>query len=143
MKKDLTVEISGIAPENVVVALKEELTISEDLEREVDRTAAEFGYYAVLSEKAKSKLNKVKMAYSLWKAKTEEMLIAENKGQFKNKDQLERLLTIQPQWKSWQLKIAEVSEQSGILKELASGFEKKVSLVQTKCSNRRAEAKMN
>lgn len=81
--KEYVVEIPGLVPETVTVALKEDLTISEDIAREVNVTPAQFGYYAVLAEKAQGRYNNLKLSYDIWKSETEAALIEENGGPFK------------------------------------------------------------
>ena len=69
--RDLVQEIEGVIPEKAVINVKKDLTISNDLDHEVDTAARNYGYYAVLSEKAESRYQKVKFAFERWKAQAE------------------------------------------------------------------------
>ena len=137
-KKDLIVEIPGLVPDTVKIALREDLTISEDLGREVDQTAAQFGYYAVLAEKAEARFQMTKLAFDLWRAKTEDVISAEY-GPFKTVKELDRKVMQLAKWRSFKTTLIEFEEHARILKQVAKAFEIKVNLVQTKNANRRKE----
>jgi len=136
--KELVIDISGLVPHCVTIALKEDLTISEDLGREVDQTAAQFGYYAVLSEKAEARYQITKLAFELWRAGVEENMVAEY-GPFKTVKELDRKVMQLPKWRSFKMTLIEFEEHARILKQVAKAFEIKVNLVQTKNANRRKE----
>ena len=143
--KELVIEIPGLVPEPVTVALKADLTISEDLEREVKCTPSQFGYYAVLSEKAESRYRRCKLGFDLWRSEAEDDLEAQQrvetgKGFSKVKD-LTRLIMRQPKYRAYMLKLDEYEEHARILKKVAEAFAHKKDLVQTICSNRRSEMK--
>jgi hypothetical protein len=143
MKKDLIVEVERLLPEPVVVNIREELSISEDIDTEVDQAASKFGYYAVLSEKAQTKLDKLKFAFDVWKAKEEERIATEREYEGKKSltlPQMTAYVKSQEKYKSYQLKLIEYEEQKRILKVIANAFEMKKDLVQTKAANRRNES---
>jgi len=137
--KEYVVEIPGLVPETVTVALKEDLTISEDIAREVNVTPAQFGYYAVLAEKAQGRYNNLKLSYDIWKSETEAALIEENGGPFKTIKEMDRLLFTKPKWRAYRVKLNKFEEEAKILKQVAKAFEIKKDLLQTKSSNRRSE----
>ena len=138
--KELVVEIEGIAEGHPVsVALKADLTISDDLEREAKRTPAQFGYYAVLAVKAEAKLNRVDDAFDQWQAETEKRLIGEHGKPFKTVGDLKRELKLLPKYYSFRQKLEELREHAAILKAVSKAFEHKKDLVQTIAANRRKE----
>jgi len=136
--KDYIVRIDGLVPDSVKVALKEDLTISSDLSREVNEGAAHYGYYAVLAEKANSRFESLKFAFDLWRAGKEKALI-KKQGSFKLVKDLDRMVMEDPKWKAFKLKLADYQEDAKVLKRIADAFDKKVSLIQTANANRRAE----
>jgi hypothetical protein len=71
VERDLIYEVKGLVPEKVVVSIKKELQISEDIDSEVDKAARLFGYYAILAEKAETRFQKIKFAFDVWEAKAE------------------------------------------------------------------------
>lgn len=135
--KDLSVEIDGLLPDKVKFALKEELEISSDLEREIKRLPSQYGYYAVLSEKAESRLRRAKLAYDMWRNEYEDELCQETK--FSRVKDLTRIVMKHPKYKAWQLKLDEYHENYGVLKAIAKAFEHKKDLVQTTAADRRKE----
>ena len=50
--KDLILEFKDILPDTILFSLKDQLTISNDIDSEVDRAAPEYGYWAIIAEKA-------------------------------------------------------------------------------------------
>jgi len=140
MTKDLFVEIGGVAPDTVTVDIREDLTLSEDLERELDIAAANFGYYAVLAEKAAAKLERAKTSFELWKSVQGESLVEEH-GNFKTLKEMERKISMMPKYRKYRLKICEYQENASVLSKIAKAFEIKSSMVQTKNANRRREMK--
>jgi len=142
-KYDLIYEVSGLVPKPVTVALKDELTISEDIDSEVDEAAARFGYYAVLAEKAESRCERLKLNFNLWEAdikvrRNEECEIAKEKKL--TEGQMKAYVMSQDKYKTYQLKLIVLKEQRDVMKVIARAFEKKADLIQTKASNRRSEA---
>lgn len=142
--KELVVEIEGLTPGHpVVVALKGDLTISADLKREVTVTAAHYGYYAVLAEKAQARTKRTKLAFEIWSSGAEEEIVArrirEGGKAFKTVKEITRELMKIPKYKAYRLKIEEYEEQAGILKAIAKAFEHKKDLVQTMAADRRKE----
>jgi hypothetical protein len=136
--REFVVKIEGLIPDSVKVALKKDLTISSDLEREVAEGAAQFGYYAVLAEKAEARHQAVELAFKLWK-NTKERKLLKDHGTFKLAKDLERMVMADPNWKGYQMKMDEYREDARILTKIANAFDKKVSLIQTANANRRAE----
>jgi hypothetical protein len=134
---DFIVEIPGLVPETVTVALKEDLTITDDLTVEIDRCAAQFGYYAVLAERANARLQRLKFSYDLWLAEVETELTSERK--FRLVKDLERKVMLLPKAKLYRIKLLKFEEEARILKQVAKAFEIKKDLIQTKSSNRRSE----
>lgn len=144
MAKDLVVEVEKLLPEPVVLSIRDELSISEDIDTEVDRASSNFGYYAVLSEMAQTKFDKLKFAFETWKAKEEERIATEREYEGKKPytvAQMQSFVRSQEKYKSFQLKLIEYEEQKRILKVIANAFEMKKDLVQTKAANRRNESR--
>lgn len=137
--KELTVAIEDLLPEPVKVALQSELSISNDLEREVRRSSAQYGYYAVLAVKAESKLRRGKLSFDMWQSQIEEEL-GQDKT-FKRVKDLTRLVMRHPSYKAWKLKLDKYEEDMDLLKAIAKSFEHKISLVQTSCADRRKESR--
>jgi len=142
-KYDLVYEIKGLVPRTVVIALEEELSITEDIDSEVDKAAARFGYYAVLAEKAGARFEKLKLSFNFWEAdskcRKDERLAFDTEKKL-TEGQMKSYIMSQPKYKTYQLKMIELREQSNIMKVIARAFEKKSDLVQTKAANRRKEA---
>jgi hypothetical protein len=139
--RDIEVEISGIVPATVKMRVAEDLRISEDLEREVDNTAAQMGYWAVLAEKAKTRHEATKLRYERWRATRERELKEIDGKKYKTGKDFERDLFAETKYAAFRSKINEQDEQYRIIKAIAKAFEAKKDLVQTKCSNRRSEIK--
>lgn len=140
--KELIVEIPDLAKDHTIaIALKEDLTISDDLERECKRTPAQFGYYAVLAEKADARTKRVKLAFEQFSAETEDRIIAEAGGRskFKAAKDLTREVAKLPRYYAFKKKIAQCEEDAGVLRQVAKAFEHKKDLVQTMNANRRKE----
>lgn len=140
--RELVVEIPGIVPETVSVALKEDLTISEDIEREAKYAAYRFGYYAVLAEKAASKQRKLNISFELWQAEECARQRAELEATGAKRiaqAQLDRLLQLHPKYRAYTVKIEEAKYHEGVLRSIAKAFEIKKDLVQTISANRRRE----
>jgi hypothetical protein len=144
MKKtaEIFYEVKGLLPDAVVISLRGELTISEDLDNEVDTAATQFGWYAVLAEKAETRHQKMKFAAETWAAEIEagEASTRESAGlKAHTEARMKAFVRSQPKYKAYQLKLIEFQEQARILKVIAKAFELKLALVQTKCANRRKE----
>jgi hypothetical protein len=131
-----------LLPEPIVVSISTQLRISEDIDTEVDTAAKMFGYYAVLSERAETRYNKMKFAFEQWKAEVEtrESRSRAADGQKKlTEAEMKAFVQSQSKYRSYQLKIIQFDEDRRVLKVIAKAFELKKDLVQTKASNRRAE----
>jgi len=142
MARDLIYEVKGLLPEKVILSIEKELSISEDIDQEVDRAAAVFGYYAVLAEKAETRYYKLKFACEVWEAETEHAVNQEREYQEKKplaEKKLTAMVRSRPKYRSYQLKLIEIGEQKRVLKVLAKAFEKRADMIQTKSSNRRSE----
>jgi hypothetical protein len=138
MTEEYVVEIAGLVPETVTIALKEDLTISEDLAREVNRSAAQFGYYAVLAERAQARFQRLKFSHEMWVAEVEAQLIEEGR-KFKLVKDMDREVSQMPKSRLYRTKLIKFEEEAKILKQVAKAFEIKKDLIQTKSSNRRSE----
>lgn len=143
MSRDLLYEITNLLPEKVVVSIKKDLHITEDIDTEVDQAAAQFGYYAVISEKAETRYQKMKFAFEQWRATTEskEILTRAREGKkAPTEAQMKAFVMSQPKYKGFQIRLIQYEEQRRITKVIAKAFELKKDLVQTKSSNRRKES---
>lgn len=143
-KYDLTYLVKDLLPEEMVIKLRPLLTITEDLDYEVDRAAAVYGYYAVLSEKADTRYQRVKFNFEKWRAEAEykeskDRSLAGAKAH--TEAQMKAFIMSQPKYRSYQSHLIDVDEQKRVLKVIARALELKKDLVQTKCSNRRGEMK--
>jgi hypothetical protein len=143
-EKDLIYMIEGLLEEKIVVKLRPLLMISEDLDFEVDRAASMYGYYAVLSEKADTRYQRLKYSYEKWRAEHESreqrLRATEGKKAF-TEAQMRAEVQSQPKFRTYQVKIIHLEEQKRVLKIIAKALEFKKDLVQTKCANRRGESK--
>ena len=101
--RDLTIEIDGLLPEPVKFALREELEISSDIERDIRRLPALFGYFAILSEKAESRCRRAKLAFDMWRNDYEDELCTGTK--FSRVKDMTRLVMKHPKYKAWVLKM--------------------------------------
>ena len=142
-KYDLTYEIKGLIPDKVVVNLEDELKITEDIDSEVDKAAARFGYYAVLAEKAEARYERLKLSFNFWESdakvrKDEELAISKEKKL--TESQMKAYVSSQSKFKTYQLKMIELREQKDVMRAIVRAFDKKSDLVQTKAANRRKEA---
>lgn len=140
--KDVSVEIEGLVSDKVFVKVKNDLLITEDIDTEVDHASANFGYYAVLSEKAETRYQKLKYAFERWKAEFGMSIDAERVRDGAKKlteKQKEECLITHEKFKAYQLKMIKLDDDRRTLKILAKAFEKKADLIQTKSSNRRKE----
>ena len=66
--RDIIYELKGLLPEKIVVSVEEQLRISEDMDEEVDGAAKSYGYFAILSERAETRYQKMKFAFDQWQA---------------------------------------------------------------------------
>jgi hypothetical protein len=135
--KDLQIAIDGLLPEEVKISLKSELMVSEDLERDVRRTAAQYGYYAVLAEKAESRHRRGKLAFDMWRSEYEDELSQNTK--FARVKDLTRQVMKHPKYKAWMLKLDKYQEDAGLMRAITKAFEHKKDLVQTSAADRRRE----
>lgn len=136
--KDLQIAIEGLLPEEIKVSLRSELMVSEDLERDVRRTAAQYGYYAVLAEKAESRCRRAKLAFDMWRSEYEDELCSQGTKFARVKD-LTRLVMKHPRYKAWMLKLDKYQEDAGLMRAITKAFEHKKDLVQTSAADRRRE----
>lgn len=142
MAKDIELYFDDILPDRVKFSLREELNISEDIDSEVDKASATFGFYAVMSEKASARLSKLNFAFEKWKNKTQRDTIIQRDNDGLRKltiKQMEEFLKSIPMYQSYQLRVVEYEEQRNILRSITKAFEFKCNLVQTKAANRRRE----
>jgi len=137
MSRDYVVEIAGLTPEVITTSIKEDLSISDDLAVEIDRCAAQFGYYAVLAERASSRYQRLKLSYEFWIAEVEKDMLESRS--FKLVKDLNREIHSLQKCKLFKVKLLKFEEESKILKQIARAFEIKKDLIQTKSSNRRSE----
>lgn len=135
--KDIQLAIDGLLPEEIKISLRAELMISQDLERDVRRTAAQYGYYAVLAEKAESRYRRGKLAFDMWRSEYEDEL--SQGASFKRVKDLTRLVMKHPKYKAWMLKLDKYQEQAGLMRAITKSFEHKKDLVQTMSADRRKE----
>jgi hypothetical protein len=140
--RDLLYEVKGLLPEKIVVSIEEQLRISEDIDTEVDDAAKNFGYFAILSERADTRFQKMKFAFEQWQAEVETRAMSERKA---NGDkpfteaQMKAYIRSQPKYSAFQTKLIELDEHRRVLKIIVKAFEIKSGLIQTKASNRRNE----
>ena len=142
MARDLNYEISGLVPEPVQLALRKDLKVSNDIDTEIDVAAINFGYYAILSEKADTRYQKTKFAYDAWVAGTEAAALRTRQAEAKKpytEAQMKAYVRSQSKYRGYQMKLIELDEQRRILKVISKAFEMKMQLVQTKAANRRGE----
>lgn len=148
--KDILYEVEGLLPKKVVVSVKEQLKLTEDIDTEVDEAAGTFGFYAVLAERAETRYQKMKLAFDKWQAETESRYLHERREEIRSapkelklkmptESQLKAYIRTQSKFRAYQIKLIEFDEHRRILKVLAKAFELKVNLVQTKSANRRRE----
>jgi hypothetical protein len=142
--RDLVYEISGLVPTPVTIVLRKDLMISADIDTEIDVAAINFGYYAILAEKADTRYQKVKFAYEAWVASTEAAALRTRQAEAKKpytEAQMKAYVRSQSKYRGYQMKLIELDEQRRILKVISKAFEMKKDLVQTKAANRRGEIK--
>ena len=142
MARDLVFEIEGLVPEPITVALRADLKISNDIDTEIDVAAINFGYYAILSEKANTRYQKIKFAFEAWVASTEAAALRIRQAEAKKpytEAQMKAYVRSQTKYRGFQMRMIEYDEQQRILKVISKAFEMKKDLVQTKAANRRGE----
>lgn len=143
--RDLEFEIKGLLPEDIYFSVKDELKITDDLDREVDEASARYAFYALLAEKAETMYQKLKFRSEGWRAEVES---TESSRRFSEnlksatEAQMKAFVCPQPKYRQYQVKLIEYDDKRRVQKILARAFEMKKDLIQTKCSNRRTEAKM-
>lgn len=142
--RDILFEVKGLVPDTVFINIKEKLMISEDLDTEVDRSAAEFGYWAVLSEKAETRYQRIKFQFETWKAEIESRETIRRSDESKKKlteAEMKAFVMSQHKFRLYMDSIIKFDEHRRILKVIAKAFELRKDLVQTKAANRRIEAR--
>ena len=142
MDKDLLYEIKDLLPEPVLFSLKKELTISEDMDEEVNTASAKFGFYAILAEKADARVEKMKISFSIWQAKVKSMRDKESdlaKEKRLSESRLQNYVENQPKNEAYLMKLHQLRTHRRVLKAIANAFKIKSELIQTKCANRRHE----
>lgn len=140
--RDVIYEVKGLLPEKVVISIEEQLRISEDIDNEVDDAAKNFGYFAILSERADTRLQKMKFAFEQWQAEVETRAMSERKANGEKpftEAQMKAYIRSQPKYSAFQTKLIELDEHKRVLKIIVKAFEIKSGLIQTKASNRRNE----
>ncbi len=145
MARDLTYEIKDLVPTPVTLKLSADLKISEDIDTEVDIAAINYGYYAILAEKADTRYQKLKFAFEGWQAQTEAKAQRQRQAEAVKaytEAQMKAHVRSQPKYRGYQMKLLELDEQKRILKVIAKAFEMKKDMVQTKSSNRRTEIRI-
>lgn len=142
MNKDIKFEFEGLLPDTIEFSLKEELSISEDIDSEIDRAAHKFGWYAVLAEKADTRYQKLDFAFNKWKSitKTNELKRRElEKNKKLTKEQMDDFIQSRPLFAAYQLKLIKYGDNKRILRSIAKAMDIRCSMVQTKAANRRKE----
>jgi hypothetical protein len=142
MKRKLVYELKNLLPDPVRIAVHEDLVISEDMDTEVDRAAGYYGFFAVLSEKAESRYERLKAAFELWQSEQTAMIFQEAKDGDEKKPtekQVDARVKSHPKWKKFKFKLIELDEHKRVLKVIAKAMDKKADLIQTKSANRRSE----
>jgi len=142
MSRDLLLEVEGLLPEKVSFHVKKILTISEDIDYEVDHAAAEYGYYAVLAEKAETRYSRMKFSFDQWKAQTETRTMIERKTAAEKpytEAQMKAYVMSQPKYVTYQNALQKLDHEMRVLKIIAKALEMKGGQIQTKSSNRRSE----
>lgn len=140
--RDLLVEIEKVVPEKVVLSIRDELLITEDIDTEIDQAAYRFGYFAVLSEKAKHRAEKFKMALEFMESEIVKEISEKREEECKKAltvDQMKAMVRSQLKYKNLKYQVHKATEQSDILVQIARAFERKSNLIQTKAANRRKE----
>lgn len=140
--RDVLYEVKGLLPEKVVISIEEQLKISEDIDSEVDDAAKNFGYFAILSERADTRFQKMKFAFEQWQAEVETRAMSERRANSEKpftEAQMKAYIRSQPKYSAFQTKLIELDEHKRVLKIIVKAFEIKSGLIQTKASNRRNE----
>jgi hypothetical protein len=136
------IPLDGKLPEDILSKLKGKLVISEDIDTEVDRAAYEYGYYAILAEKAEAKYQKLKHGFECWLSDVEHAANRqrdmEDKRMF-SEAQMKAHVRTQPKYRAFMNKLLEVDEDRKLAKVLARAMELKKDMVQSKSANRRSE----
>jgi hypothetical protein len=142
---DLETEVEGLTEKPITLDVRKDLIIGGDLEKEAREAAAWFGYYAVLSERAQSRLKKCKLAFEIWQARASEAMeitLAEKSKSKKRPTQraIQEALRLQPKFKAFELEVIKATEKAGIMNKWAIALQEKKGLIQTLCANRRKES---
>jgi hypothetical protein len=136
--REHVIEIEGLVPESVTIALKADLTIGEDLEGELNTVAALYGYYAVMAERAFTRLRRAETHFEMWEAQ-QVMHFMRSKEKPDPKWMIDADVKTLPKWHSYRDRICKYEGEAKILRAVASAFENKIKCVQTKNANRRKE----
>jgi len=139
---DVSIEIDELVSDPIKLKVREALHISEDIDHEIDKAAGDYGYYAVLAEKANSKLQRIEYGYIQWRGTAEHSKQREREAQRLKpltKEQMVSYIHSLPRYAAFRLTLVKLTEQAGSLRAIAKAFEVKAGLVQTKASNRRKE----
>ena len=97
-----------------------------------------------MAEKAESRYESLKLAFSMWESENEALRDGESieKGEKKpTVSQMKAFVQSLPKYRGYQIKLIELREQRSVLKVLAKDFDTRANLVQTKACNRRSESK--
>lgn len=143
--RDLSYEIKDLVPTPVTLKLRADLKISEDIDTEVDIAAINYGYYAILAEKADTRYQKIKFAFEAWQAGREAYAQRQRQADSLKpftEAQMKAHVRSMSKYRGYQIKLLELDEQKRILKVIAKAFEMKKDMVQTKSSNRRTEIRI-
>jgi hypothetical protein len=136
-KLEYVVEVTDLTPDPITISISEDLRISENLELEIARCAAQFGYYSIVAEKANTRLRKLKISYALWHAHA--LKYEKEENGIKTIAEAERVVMFSAKWKAYQMKLIKFEEEAKSLRHIARSFELKKDLIQTTASNRRSE----
>ena len=142
--RDILYEVEGLLPDAVKLSVAKELSITEDMDTEVDIAARNFGYWAVLAEKAETRYQKLKFNFEAWRARVETSEAKQRaiqKLKPHTEAQMKAFVMSQSKYRAYQSRLIKFEEDRRIVKILAKAFELKKDMVQTKSSNRRNEMK--
>jgi hypothetical protein len=112
------------------------------MDYEVDHAAAEYGFYAVLAEKAETRYSKMKFSFDQWKATVETRTLIEKKKAGEKpltEAQMTAYVMAQPKYITFQNMLQKLDHELRVLKIVAKALEIKSNQIQTKSSNRRSE----
>ena len=139
---NITYTVDGLTQEPIEISTRDLMYISEDMDSEVDRAACDYGFYAVLSEKAETKHQRLKFKFEQWKARTEHDELSRREAEKEKKlteASMRSYIMSQPKYRAYQLKIIDYGERARVCKKVVDVLSARKDLLQTKCSNRRKE----